>query len=163
MRSGPIEEAANTAGATGAADQRSKAATELRQLRELFASTGFGDIFEAPPDFAALVEDASSPAATEAGEPAQTYGADVLDLLLELTTVEERPAASAWPATVVRARSVQEAIAAYRQHGRFDVVVIDDVMDIAEDPTGIRSRSWCPQAPYAWQYRNGRTSRRYGT
>ncbi|MGT2502691.1 hypothetical protein ACVOMS_21345 [Bradyrhizobium guangxiense] len=104
----------------------------LRQLRELFASTGFGDIFEAPPDFPALVEGASSPAAADAEEPAQSYAAGVLDLLLELTTVEERPAASAWPPKVIRARNAQEAIAACRQHGRFDVVVIDDVMDIDE-------------------------------
>ncbi|MDE5465953.1 hypothetical protein [Bradyrhizobium sp. CSS354] len=132
VRSGPIEDA-RTAVTAGSTDHRSKAATELRQLRELFASTGFGDIFEAPPDFAALVENAS-PAIIETDEPAQSYGAGVLDLLLELTTADESRAAPAWPASVVRARSAQEAVEAYRRHGRFDVVVIDDILNIAEDP-----------------------------
>jgi hypothetical protein len=131
--SAPIEDASEILGSAGAADPRSKAASELRQLRDLFASTGFGDLLKAPEDLARQIEENSKEAA-DAGAPptAPSYSPQILDLLLELSTVSEFPAQAVWPASVKRARTVQEALDA-AAGSQFDVVVIDDASDFYAD------------------------------
>ncbi|MBR1217496.1 hypothetical protein JQ557_05830 [Bradyrhizobium sp. U87765 SZCCT0131] len=129
----PIEEAPTALGAAGGTlEPRAKAADEARQLRDLFASTGFGDMLNAPEDFARQIEQASL--AVPAAEPASgpSYSPGVLDLLLDLTSLAERPADERWPAAVRRARTASDALAALAQN-RFDVVVIDDASGFPAD------------------------------
>ncbi|MGH3025986.1 MAG: hypothetical protein ACRDLR_06035, partial [Gaiellaceae bacterium] len=87
--------------------------------------TGFGDMLDAPEDFVRQIEQASlaPPAAEPKSEP--SYSPGVLDLLLDLTSLAERPANERWPAAVRRARTASEALAAFAQNP-VDVVVIDD-------------------------------------
>jgi hypothetical protein len=137
IMSAPIEDATDILGSVGTPDPRSKAAAELRQLRDLFASTGFGDLFEAPKDLVDQIGEAST--APEKIEPqplGQSYSPEVLDLLLELTSVIERIPELEWPASVKRARTAKEIAGAIESLGRFDVVVIDDV---ASYPPGLIS------------------------
>jgi hypothetical protein len=131
--SAPIEDALEILSSASAADPRSKAASELRQLRDLFASTGFGDLLKAPEDLARQIEESSKEAA-DAGAPpaAPTYSPQILDLLLEFSTLSEFPAQAEWPPSVKRARTVQEALDAAAGK-RFDVVVIDDASDFSAD------------------------------
>lgn len=129
----PIEEASTALGAAGGMPEpRAKAADEARQLRDLFASTGFGDMLDAPEDFARQIEQASL--AVPAAEPASglSYSPGVLDLLLDLTSLAERSADERWPAGVRRARTASDALAAFAQN-RFDVVVIDDASGFPAD------------------------------
>ena len=123
-----IEEASSIP-ESGPLDPRVKAATEMRQLRELFASTGFGDLLGADGDFVEKVERASASAAPPeaAALPRRPYNPEVLDLLMELTTFIEQHEAAEWPASVRRARTAQEAFDGISGPVRFDVVVIDDV------------------------------------
>jgi hypothetical protein len=129
-----IEEASSIL-ESGPPDPRVKAATEMRQLRELFASTGFGDLLGADGDFVEKVERASASAAPPEA-PAllrQPYNPEVLDLLMELTTFIEQHEADEWPASVRRARTAQEAFDVISGPARFDIVVIDDVSDYPPD------------------------------
>jgi hypothetical protein len=128
----PIEEAFSIL-ESGAPDPRAKAATEMRQLRELFASTGFGDLLGADEDFVEKVERASAAPPEAAALLPQPYNPEVLDLLLELTTFIEQHEAAEWPASVRRARTAQEAVDVISGPARFDVVVIDDVSDYPLD------------------------------
>lgn len=130
----PIEEASTFLGAMGAAPEpRAKAADEARQLRDLFASTGFGDLLDAPEDFVRQIEQIFGETQQAAGQPSgPSYSPSVLDLLLDLTSLTERPASGEWPAAVRRATTAQEALAALAQD-RFDVVVIDDTSGFPAD------------------------------
>ncbi|MGA7804511.1 hypothetical protein [Bradyrhizobium sp.] len=114
---------------SAAPDARAMAATEMRQLRELFASTGFGDLLDADDDFVDKVEHASAAPPQAAALLPQPYSPQVLDLLLDLTTFTEQHEAAEWPASVMRARTAQEALDAIGGAARFDVAVIDDVSD----------------------------------
>jgi len=107
----------------------------MRQLRELFASTGFGDLLGADGDFVEKVERASASAAPPeaAALLRQPYNPEVLDLLMELTTFIEQHEAAEWPASARRARTAQEAFDGISGPVRFDVVVIDDVSDYPLD------------------------------
>ena len=131
-----IEEASSIL-ESGPPDPRVKAATEMRQLRELFASTGFGDLLGANGDFVEKVERASASASAAPPEAAallrQPYNPEVLDLLMELTTFIEQHEAAEWPASVRRARTAQEAFDGISGPARFDIVVIDDVSDYPLD------------------------------
>jgi hypothetical protein len=129
-----IEEASSIL-ESGPPDPRVKAATEMRQLRELFASTGFGDLLGADGDFVEKVERASASAAPPeaAASLRQPYNPEVLDLLMELTTFVEQHEAAEWPASVRRARTAQEAFDVISGPARFDIVVIDDVSDYPPD------------------------------
>jgi hypothetical protein len=131
--SAPIEDALEILGGASAADPRSKAASELRQLRDLFASTGFGDLLKAPEDLARQIEENSKEAADPGAPPsAPSYSPQILDLLLEFSTLSEFPAQAEWPPSVKRARTVQEALDAAAGN-RFDVVVIDDASGFSAD------------------------------
>lgn len=61
----PLEKVAERIQADRIPDERARTAEELRQLRDLFASTGFGDLFAAPDDFLERSE-------ALGGHPAQT-------------------------------------------------------------------------------------------
>jgi len=127
----PIEEAVSIL-ESGSQDPRTKAASDLRQLRDLFASTGFGDLFAAPEDFTEKVGRASASPGAAALLP-QSYSPEILDLLLDLTTFIERHDAAEWPTSVWRARTAQEVADAISRRVRFDVVVIDDVSEYPSD------------------------------
>jgi hypothetical protein len=129
-----IEEASSIL-ESGPPDPRVKAATEMRQLRELFASTGFGDLLGANGDFVEKVERASAAAAPPeaAALLRRPHNPEVLDLLMELTTFIEQHEAAEWPASVRRARTAQEAFDLISGPARFDIVVIDDVSDYPLD------------------------------
>jgi hypothetical protein len=120
---------------------RAKAATEMRQLRELFASTGFGDLLGADDDFAERVERASAAPPEAAARLPQPHNPEVLDLLLELTTFVEQHEPAEWPASVRRARTAQQAVDVISGPTQFDVVVIDDVFDYPLDLIGALERS----------------------
>jgi hypothetical protein len=128
----PIEEAFSIL-ESGAPAPRAKAATEMRQLRELFASTGFGDLLGAGEDFAEKVERASAAPPEAAALLIQPHNPEVLDLLLELTRFVEQHEAAEWPASVRRARTAQQAVEVISGPARFDVVIIDDVSDYPPD------------------------------
>jgi hypothetical protein len=128
----PIEDAFSIL-ESEAPDPRAKAATEMRQLRELFASTGFGDLLGADEDFVEKVERASAGPPAAAALLPQPHNPEVLDLLLELTRFVEQHEAAEWPASVRRARTAQQAVDAISGPARFDVVVIDDASDYPLD------------------------------
>ncbi|QQO33159.1 hypothetical protein JJC00_32250 [Bradyrhizobium diazoefficiens] len=139
IRNAPIEEAPTVVGTAGAPDPRSKAAGDLRQLRDLFASTGFGDLLKAPEDFARLIEQAAAEKVDD--QPSDpSPSPEVLDLLLEFTTMVETQPALAWPASVTRAKTAREAVEAIHR-GRFDVVVVDDAALLSAEQTGEIQRS----------------------
>lgn len=109
-----------------------RAAGELRQLRALFAQTGFGDPLNAPPDFESRIERARALRAA-ATNTVSTYNAEVLDLLLDLTTYLEHRNLIEWPTSIVRARNKEEIAEVINSGRRFDVVVIDDAAEVANE------------------------------
>ena len=132
----PIEDAHEILGSASGTDPRSMAASELRQLRDLFASTGFGDLFKAPEDLARQIEANSKDSANAPTLPTgPSYSPQILDLMLEFSMVAEIPAQAEWPAAVKRARTVQEALDAV-VGGPFDVAVIDDASGLSVDELG---------------------------
>jgi hypothetical protein len=129
----PIEDAPEILGGASSTDPRSMAASELRQLRDLFAGTGFGDLFDAPQDLARQIADTSNNSANVPASPAgPSYSPQVLDLLLEFSAVSEFPAQAEWPSIVKRAKNVQETLDAVVGN-TFDVVVIDDASEFSAD------------------------------
>ncbi|MCK1480543.1 ATP-binding protein [Bradyrhizobium sp. 197] len=125
-----IEDAGAVLEAVNHNDPRQRAASELRQLRALFTQTGFGDPFSAPPDFESRIEKARAPVApTKVATSA--YNAEVLDLLLDLTTYKEYGNLIDWPPSIVRARSKEELVEIAQSGRQFDVVVADDAPDVA--------------------------------
>jgi hypothetical protein len=132
FESAPVEDAAAILEKGSEYGPREKAAGELRQLRSLFAQTGFGDPLNAPADFESRIDKARAPALKPSNHvAASAYSPEVLDLLLGLTTYNEYPNVTAWPTGIARARNKDE-IALIAQGGRrFDVVVVDDAADIA--------------------------------
>ncbi len=128
----PIEKTVKSVDRSTMPDKRAKAAQEVRQLRDLFASTGFGDLFSAPADF---VRRADESLIAQQTATVTNHSSGVLDLLLEATT----PSASAksstkkeWPPSVVRARTRSELTDIASRDDRFDVLVADDA-DACED------------------------------
>ena len=120
---GPIEEAHARLCEFRASDPRTLAATELRELRSLFAETGFGDVLSAPP----LPE---SPAPTAlVRTPPPRYSPEFLDLLLEIDAENDRShvyECFRWPQSLERARTSEELASLTMIGKRFDVVVTDD-------------------------------------
>jgi hypothetical protein len=124
----PIEEATRRL-ESRVPDGRVKVANELRQLRDLFASTGFGDLFMAPAGFADQQETLMR-AMTELGA---SHSPEILDLLLEATTsttADQVLKLSEWPRTHVRVRSQAELIEIATRGDYFDVLVADDVDEL---------------------------------
>ncbi|NUU41845.1 hypothetical protein [Tardiphaga robiniae] len=127
----PIEEAASVLENGAPDDERSRASNEVRQLRALFAETGFGDPLSVSADFEASIERAQK---TVLLQPARSeYGPEVLDLLLDLTTHAEWPAPAAWPASLARARSREELSGMAASARSFDTVVVDDCGEYATE------------------------------
>lgn len=129
----PIEEAPAAIWSSDNSEPRAKAAEEARQLRELFASTGFGDLFGAPDDFVQQIEQIAAETPGAADRPSGTpYSPNVLDLLLEITSLTERHVGTDWPGAVKLARTASEALAAFAA-SNFDVVVVDDASAFPTD------------------------------
>lgn len=133
FESAPIEDAGAVLEAVNDNSPRQRAANELRQLRALFTQTGFGDPFSAPPDFESKVEKARTPTASIRRANVSAYNAEVLDLLLDLTTYKEHGDLIDWPASIVRARSQDELIEIAQSRRQFDVVVVDDATEIPRE------------------------------
>ena len=130
----PIEETVKSLDRSTMPDERAKATQEVRHLRDLFASTGFGDLFAAPADFARKSDEslADQSTATIAG-----YSSGVLDLLLDATMPSAFANSSTkkeWPPSVTRARTQSELKDIASRGDRFDVLVADDA-DAWEEST----------------------------
>jgi hypothetical protein len=126
-----LEEAAKMIEAGRILDESTKAADELRQLRDIFASTGFGDLFTMPADFFVRNQAAASHV-TQAG---LSYAPEILDLLID-ARVHSSPAIpdlKEWPASIMRARTRNELTEIASRRHRFDVVVADDVGEFDAD------------------------------
>jgi hypothetical protein len=127
----PIEEAAKRL-ESRIPDGRVKVANELRQLRDLFASTGFGDLFMAP----AGLLDQHETLLYAMKEFGASHSPEILDLLVEATastTLDQLPKLSDWPRAHVRVRSQAELVEIATRGDHFDVLVADDVEEL--DPS----------------------------
>jgi hypothetical protein len=123
ITAGPIEEAHVRLREFRASDPRSLAAMELRELRSLFAETGFGDVLSPP-----TLPESSSPIALVRAAP-PPYSAEFLDLLLEIDAESDCShvyESSLWPESLERARTGEELASLPMSGKRFDVVVTDD-------------------------------------
>jgi hypothetical protein len=124
----PIEEAARRL-ESRAPDGRVKVANELRQLRDLFASTGFGDLFMVPAGFL----DPHEPLVSAMTDFGVSHSAEILDLLIESTastTLGHSLKLTDWPRSHVRARSQLELAEIATRGDHFDVLVADDVDEL---------------------------------
>ena len=121
----PIEEVMRCLEGNQVLDARARAADELRQLRDLFASIGFGDLFTTPADLVERHEALAAPA----GQATLVHSWGMLDLLVD-TTGPSEPAKSSrlkeWPGSVVRARNQNELAELATRERHFDVLVADD-------------------------------------
>lgn len=126
---GPIEEeAVRRVETSGISDDRAKAAEKLRQLRDLFASTGFGDLFAAPADFSERQRASITPVT----QTALRHAPEVLDLLIEATAssaTANHLKLHEWPVAVARARTQHELKEIASREESFDVLVADDADD----------------------------------
>jgi hypothetical protein len=119
----PIEEAPARMCEVRVSDPRTLAAMELRELRSLFAATGFGDLLSLPP----LPEVPVS--ARPQIAPSPRYSPAFLDLLLEIDAESdcfENCERVSWPEGLVRARTTEELAGLAETGKTFDVVVMDD-------------------------------------
>ena len=124
----PIEEAVRRL-ESRVPDGRVKMANELRQLRDLFASTGFGDLFMAPAGFL----DPHEPVASAMTDFGVGHSPEILDLLIEATASAPSPQSLKlidWPRSHVRARSQLELAEIATRGDHFDVLVADDVDEL---------------------------------
>ena len=120
---GPIEEAHARLCEFRASDPRTFAATELRELRSLFAETGFGDVLSLPP-----LPESPAPTALVRTLPPR-YSPEFLDLLLEIDAESDSShvyECFRWPQSLERARTSEELASLTMIGKRFDVVVTDD-------------------------------------
>ena len=123
ITAGPIEEAHGRLREFRASDPRARAAMELRDLRSLFAETGFGDVLSPPP-----LPEGSAPAALVRTLPPR-YSPEFLDLLLEIDAESDCShvyECFRWPQSLERARTSEELASLAVIGKRFDVVVTDD-------------------------------------
>jgi hypothetical protein len=124
----PIEEAAKRL-ESRVLDGRVKVANELRQLRDLFASTGFGDLFMAP----AGLLDQHETLLYALKDFGPSHSPEILDLLIEATasgTSDQPPRLSEWLRSHVRVRSQSELVEIATRGDHFDVLVADDVDEL---------------------------------
>jgi hypothetical protein len=130
ITAGPIEEAFRRVETSWMPDERAKAADELRQLRDLFASTGFGDLFTALADF---IERHRATSTTHATQTGLRHAPEMLDVLVE-TTASSAPANPSklkeWPVSVARARTQHELAEIASRGDRFAVLVADDADEL---------------------------------
>jgi hypothetical protein len=120
---GPIEEAHARLCEYRASDPRTLAATELRELRSLFAETGFGDVLSPP-----SLPESPAPTASARTLPPR-YSPEFLDLLLEIDAESDCShvyECFRWPPSLARARTSEELASLAMIGKRFDVVVTDD-------------------------------------
>jgi hypothetical protein len=120
---GPIEEAHARLREFRTSDPRALAATELCELRSLFAETGFGDVLSPPP-----LPESPVPAALVTTPPPR-YSPEFLDLLLEIDAENDCShvyECFRWPQSLERARTSVELASLTMIGKRFDVVVTDD-------------------------------------
>jgi len=130
MSRAPIEDAPSRLSEFRALDPRVLAAVELRELRSLFAATGFGDVLSPPP-----LPECPAPARSAATTPPR-YSPAFLDLLLEIDSESDRfeiYKAPSWSPALVRARSPAELASLAATGKNFDVVVADDADQLAPD------------------------------
>jgi hypothetical protein len=126
----PIAEAPARVCEFRASDLCALAAMELRELRSMFAATGFGDVLSLPP----LPEGPVPPRPQIA--PPQRYSPGFLDLLLEIDAESDRFEsydALSWPQELVRARTAEELAGLAATGKTFEVVVADDADQLARD------------------------------
>jgi hypothetical protein len=128
----PLEEAATRLAKGTALDARTQAANEVRQLRDIFASTGFGDLLAAPSDFATRNELVVSESTGVAGGRPIT-SPQVLDILLDTGVPEPVAALTEWPAALTRAKTMRDLAEAATRGGRIDVLVTDDPFEFEAD------------------------------
>jgi hypothetical protein len=127
----PIEDAKGTLENAAETGHRIRVAKEIRQLRELFAETGFGDALTAPADFETRVKEAGS--RVHPSVPSSGYDPQILDLLLDLTKRSEHNALTEWPDNLARARNDAELTEIATSSRQFDVVVVDDASGYAPE------------------------------
>ena len=123
VTAGPIEEAPVRLREFRASDPRALAAMELRELRSVFAETGFGDVLSPP-----TLPESPVPAALERTLPPR-YSPEFLDLLLEIDAESDGShvyECFRWPQSLERARTSEELASLTMVGKRFDVVVTDD-------------------------------------
>ena len=124
----PIEEAVRRL-ESRVPDGRVKMANELRQLRDLFASTGFGDLFMVPAGFL----DPHEPVVSAMTDFGGGHSPEILDLLIEATasaTSGQSLKLTDCPRSHVRARSQLELAEIATRGDHFDVLVADDVDEL---------------------------------
>ena len=93
---------------------------ELRELRSLFAETGFGDVLSPPP-----LPESSAPT-TLVRTPPPRYSPEFLDLLLEIDAESDCSRVYEcfrWPQSLERARTSEELASLTMIGKRFDVVL----------------------------------------
>jgi hypothetical protein len=128
----PIEEAEARLATGRVLNERTRAASELRQLRDIFAGTGFGDMFTAPADFAARA-DAIASRAQMAASVGPIHSPEALDILLDGTTPGASFARPTWPAAIVRAANARDLAEIAARGDHFDVLIFDDAGEFADD------------------------------
>jgi hypothetical protein len=130
MTRAPIEEVPARLREFRATDPRSRAAMELRELRSLFAATGFGDVLSLPPLPEGRVPERPATA------PSLQYSSTFLDLLLEIDAESDRfeaHEALSWPPLLARVRTAEELAGLARTGKTFEMVVADDADHLAPD------------------------------
>jgi hypothetical protein len=130
MIKAPIEEGPTRTCAFRVSDPRALAAMELRELRSLFAATGFGDVLSSPP-----LPESPLPERPATAPPPQ-YSPTFLDLLLDIdaeSDVSQSYEGRAWPQLLTRARTAEELAGLAATEKTFEVVVVDDADRFSQD------------------------------
>jgi hypothetical protein len=130
MTKAPIEECPARLCEFGASDPRALAAMELRELRSLFAATGFGDVLSPPPLPEGFLPERPATA------PLPRYSPTFLDLLIEVDAESDRfesHEARSWPQPLTRARTAEDLAGLAATGEKFEVVVADDADRLAPD------------------------------
>ena len=106
----PLEKVAERIEAERSPDERARAADEMRQLRDVFASTGFGDLFSASDNF---LNQGAFAEPTPKLSVSSYHGPDLLDLLLDqsvLSISTNQSNLNEWPSSVVRVKTDSELV-----------------------------------------------------
>jgi hypothetical protein len=119
-------------------DPRVLAGIELRELRSLFAATGFGDVLSVP-----MLPESASPVRAQIA-PLPQYRPEFLDLLLEIDAENdpfESYEAPSWPESLSRAMTVEELTGLAGAGKTFEVVIADDADRISPELLECLARS----------------------